>query len=516
MLLYRSTAQVLLTLYDTPLLKDILDVTYGCIVYQEQVMQVFRTLAGYSFGRADVVRRAMAKKKHKVMQLERNAFVYGDTDENGNVLCEGAVKRGVPESVAQKIFDDMSAFSSYAFNKSHAAAYALVAYQTAYLKCHYPSEYFAALLTSVLDSAAKVSQYTAECRRLKISVLPPSVNESGEYFTPTPNGIRFGLLAIKNLGRGLIEKLIAEREENGNYTSMYDFCRRNCGREFNRRALEGLIKSGALDGLGANRRQMIYHIDQVMSVAEEEQRFAGNGQLDMFGAVGEKSELELQPMDEMPIFQLLSLEKEATGLYLSGHPMDEYSAFVARGGFTKTIDLNSGKISDGKRVVTAGVLGSVKVRQLKNKNIMATTTLEDVHGSVSITIFADAYSRYRPILHEGSIVVLTGKVSAREDRDTEILCEKLEPIPESAAGKAPPKKQPQKGLYLRISSIDAPELTSVKELLAQHRGESRVFIVCLDSGKRFEAPPNLKCSFSQRLKNDLEQLLGAENVRFVN
>ena len=501
--------------YDTPLLKDILDVTYGCIVYQEQVMQVFRTLAGYSFGRADVVRRAMAKKKHKVMELERNAFVYGDTDENGNVLCEGAVKRGVPEQVAQKIFDDMSAFSSYAFNKSHAAAYALVSYQTAYLKCHYPAEYFAALLTSVLDSASKVSQYTAECRRLGIQVLPPSVNESREYFTPTPSGIRFGLLAIKNLGRGVIDKLIAEREENGRYTSMYDFCRRNCGREFNRRALEGLIKSGALDGLGANRRQMIYHIDQVMSVAEEEHRFAGNGQLDMFGAVGEKSELELQPMDEMPIFQFLALEKEATGLYLSGHPMDEYAAFVARSGFAKTTELNSGKIGDGKRVVIAGVLSAVKVRQLKNKNIMATTAIEDVHGSVAVTLFADAYSRYRPILHDGSIVVLTGKVSAREDRDTEILCEKLESIPESQAGKPMPKKRIKSGLYIRIPDMDSPELERVKQLLSQNRGESKVFIVLTSNGKRFEAPDSLRCSFTQSLKDELEALLGVENVRFV-
>ena len=503
--------------YDTPLLKPILDVTYGCIVYQEQVMQVFRSLAGYSFGRADVVRRAMAKKKHKVMQLERNAFVYGDKDENGNVLCEGAVNRGVPEKVAQKIFDDMSAFSSYAFNKSHAAAYALVAYRTAYLKCHYPAEYFAALLTSVLDSASKLSLYTAECKRMGLAVLPPSVNESYEHFTATPKGIRFGLLAIKNLGRGLINKLITERESGGKYTSMYDFCLRNCGRDFNRRALEGLIKSGALDNLGANRRQMIYHIDQVMSVAEDEKKYSGNGQLDMFGAVGEKSELTLQPMDEMPVFQLLALEKEAAGLYLSGHPMEEYSEFVRRGKFIKSTDLNARRVADGKRVVFAGVLGDVKVRQLKNKNIMATTAIEDVYGAVGVTIFADAYTRYRPLLHDGSIVLLTGRVSEHEDRDIEIICEKIEAIPESAAGKsvsAPNKIK--NGLYLRIESLNAPEFAQVKQILSDNHGNTAVYVVCLDTGKRFEAPEALKCNCSDDLISHIALILGEENVKFVN
>lgn len=500
--------------YDTPLLKPILDVTYGCIVYQEQVMQVFQALAGYSFGRADVVRRAMAKKKHAVMQQERSAFIYGDTDENGNILCEGAIKRGVSEAKAQKIFDDMSAFSSYAFNKSHAAAYALVAYQTAYLKCHYPSEYFAALLTSVLDNASKISLYTAECKRLGIAMLPPSVNESYEHFTATQSGIRFGLLAIKNLGKGIIERLIREREENGEYTSVYDFCLRNSGREFNRRALEGLIKSGALDNLGANRRQMIYNIDHIMTVAEREQRFAGNGQLDMFSEVGEKSELTLSPMDEMPQFQLLALEKEATGLYLSGHPMDEYKDFAKRRGFTSSTDILSRRVGDGKRVVFAGVLSDVKVRQLKNKNILASTTIEDVNGAVGVTIFADAYTRYRPLLHSGSIVLLTGRVSEHEDRDVEIVCEKVEAIDEETA-RATPKKQTEKGLYLRVESLEALESLKVKEILAESKGDSAVFIVCNDTKKRFKAPPLLNCRADSKLLSRLEGILGKENVKFV-
>ncbi|MBR4973075.1 MAG: DNA polymerase III subunit alpha, partial [Clostridia bacterium] len=272
--------------YETPLLKPILDVTYGCIVYQEQVMQVFRALAGYSLGRADIVRRAMAKKKHDVMRREREFFLYGEKDNDGNIITEGAISRGVSKEAAERIFDDMSSFSSYAFNKAHAAAYSFVAYRTAYLKCHYPSEYFSALMTSMMDSFSKISQYTAECKKNGIKVLPPSVNKSESGFTPDGKNIRFGLSAVKNLGVGLIEKLIAERKLNGEYTSMYDFCLRNYSREFNRKALEGLIKSGALDGLEDNRRQMLYNIEGVISAVENEKRFSGDGQLNLFEEMG--------------------------------------------------------------------------------------------------------------------------------------------------------------------------------------------------------------------------------------
>ncbi len=430
--------------YDTPLLKPILDVTYGCIVYQEQVMQICRALAGYSLGRADVVRRAMAKKKHAVMQKERSAFVYGEKDEQGNVLCEGAIARGVPEAVAQKIFDDMSAFSSYAFNKSHAAAYALVAYRTAFLKCHYPAAYFAALLTSVLESAGKIAEYTAECKRLGIAVLPPSVNESGKTFTATSGGIRFGLLAVKNLGRGVIDHLIRERE-NGKYVSMYDFCIRNAGRDLNRRAVEGLIKSGAMDGLEKNRRQMLCNLERVLSAAESEQRFAGNGQMNLFGTAF-AAEPELEPMEEMEFSQLLQFEKEATGLYLSGHPTDAYKGFMARGNYTPIGDIAEHRLPDGKRVTVVGVLSECRVRQLKNKSVMASTTAEDLTGTVGITVFGDTYSRFRPLLVAGTVVLLSGKVSEREDREAELLLERVEPLPEDAARISLPEKRVRAGL----------------------------------------------------------------------
>ena len=251
--------------YKTPLLKDILDVTYGCMIYQEQVMQIFRKLAGYSYGRADIVRRAMSKKKHKVMEQERKNFIYGLVHEDGSVECEGAVKRGVNEKIANELFDEMSSFASYAFNKSHAAAYAYVAYQTAWLKCHYPCEFMAALLTSVLDSAGKVSGYIAECSRIHIAVLPPHVNESLEGFTVVDDRIRFGLLAVKNLGRGFIKGILEERKTGGPFTSFYSFCKRIYGgKDVNRRALESLVKCGALDGLDANRRQMLQSLPVVM------------------------------------------------------------------------------------------------------------------------------------------------------------------------------------------------------------------------------------------------------------
>lgn len=495
--------------YEAPLLEPILKVTYGCIVYQEQVMQVFRSLAGYSLGRADVVRRAMAKKKHEVMEKEREAFIYGETDENGRVVCEGCVKRGIDAATAQRIFDDMSDFSSYAFNKSHAAAYALVAYQTAYLKCHYPAEYFSALLTSVLDSSYKLSLYTAECKRIGLKILPPSVNESYEDFTAASGGIRFGLLAIRNLGRQLVERLISERESGGKYTSVYDFCLRNTGRELNRRALEGLIKSGAMDALADNRRQMIYNIDKILAVAENESRVSGNGQLDLFSAAGERAELSLPKTDEMPRAQLLALEKEATGLYLSGHPMDDYEYIYRTDNIARCIDINSHSYPDGRRVTAAGVLGDIRVRQLKNGNIMASTVLSDPSGEIALTVFAECYSSFRPLLHSGSIVAVSGKLSEREDRDVELICEKVSTLPPPSASR---KKQIKPGLYLRVPEIGSKEMQEIKAILSGGRGETPVVILSAKENKRYSAA----CNYNEELIKKLTEKLGETNVKYID
>lgn len=500
--------------YPTPLLKPILDVTYGCIVYQEQVMQVFRTLAGYSFGRADIVRRAMAKKKHDVMEREREFFLYGEKDSNGKLICEGAIKRGVPKEAAIKIFEDMSSFSSYAFNKAHAAAYSFIAYRTAYLKCHFPAEYFAALMTSMMDNAGKISLYTAECRRIGITVLPPSVNESLAGFTPVDGKIRFGLMAIKNLGLGLIEKLIFEREENGRYTSMYDFCLRNHSREFNRKALEGLIKSGAMDGLEDNRRQMLYNIEGTLAAVEAELKFSAQGQLNLFEEMGSPNVYVPHKMPEMDTDLKLALEKEATGLYLSGHPMDKYMSYLENAGFARTPDILSGRYSDGTRVTVAGIVSPLKVRQLKNNSLLATGQIEDIYSSVNITVFSGTYNEYKDILTLGEPVILTGRISEREDRDIEIVCEKAQLLPEHAKAQKIDGKI-RSGLYVKIPSENSPVFADLKKILSKHKGELPVFIVCTDTNKKLAAPKGLYVSFGDDLISELEVFLGKDNVKFV-
>lgn len=494
--------------YDTPLLEPILDVTYGCIVYQEQVMQVFRSLAGYSLGRADIVRRAMAKKKHDVMAREREAFVYGEKDKDGNIICEGAVNRGVPEQIAQKIFDEMSAFSSYAFNKSHAAAYAVLAYITAYLKCHYKKQYFAALLTSVLDSADKVSLYTAECKNSGIKILPPSVNESGEGFTATDEGIRFGLLAVKNLGRTLIGKLISERSSGGQYKNLYDFCTRNFGRDLNRRAIEGLIKSGAMDELGPNRRSMLLSLDKVMSVVGEENRFSSGGQIGFFDE-GDKGGIEIQTVEEMPEREKLSLEKQATGMYLSSHPMARYTALAKKRGCTPVIDIVAGRVPDGKQVKIMAVIGTLSVRTLKSGAILASVLAEDSTAGADITVFSAAYEAYKQYFTEGSIVEILGKVSRREDRNTEIICESVSSVDESELEQA---KQIER-LKIRVSSIKGPDFLAAQNVLARFSGDIPVVVFCRDSQKRFLAPKRLFVRYDEGLFSELKSILGNKNVK---
>ncbi len=501
--------------YETPLLKPILEVTYGCIVYQEQVMQVFRALAGYSLGRADIVRRAMAKKKHEVMRREREFFIYGEKDEKGNVITEGAIARGVSKEAAERIFDDMSSFSSYAFNKAHAAAYSFVAYRTAYLKCHYPAEYFAALMTSMMDSSSKISLYTANCRRNGIKILPPCVNNSESGFTPENGAIRFGLMAVKNLGVGVIERLINERKLNGNYTSVYDFCLRNYSREFNRKALEGLIKSGAMDAFGENRRQMLYNIEGVLAAVENERRFSAEGQLNLFEEMDSPNTFVPEKMDEMEESLKLELEKEATGLYLSGHPMNKYAGYLSKAGICEICDIVAGKYSDGKRVSVAGIISSLKVKQLKNNNLLATALIEDISASAPITVFAKAYAEYKHILSASIPVILTGRISEREDRDTEIICEKVEQIPETAANISMPKKQFKSGLYIKIPNTDDPKFLKIKEILPRYRGDTAVIIYCTDNGKKLEAPKSLQITPSNELLAEIKGVIGENNIKLV-
>ncbi len=500
--------------YAHPLLKPILEVTYGCIVYQEQVMQICRSLAGYSFGRADIVRRAMSKKKHDVMEKEREAFIYGETDNGGNVICEGAVKRGVPEKTASEIFDAMSTFASYAFNKGHAAAYGLISYRTAYLKCHYPAQYMAALFSSVLDSAGKVMQYTAECKRLGIKILPPDVNKSMSDFYGENGCIMFGLSALKNIGYPLINKIVSEREQNGEYKSMFDFCVRCLCRDFNRRALETLIKSGAMDSLEKSRKSMLYSIDAVLAAAQSEQKQALTGQINLFDLSGEPTEFSLPIMEEMPKSELLQLEKEATGLYLSGHPMEKYEGYAKRIGSAKTIDILTGKYPDSKKIMLVALIDNVKTKTLKNGNIMAFATAEDMYSSVDITIFGTVYQSYRHLLQNGAILLINGRITEREDRPYEVLCDRISPIDESVLNSIS-AFQKGKTVYIRVKSINAPEVAEILKILKQNRGNSTVTLYSEDTKKKFSPPDNIKIRCEDDVIEKLMKIVGNNNVKTV-
>ena len=530
--------------YAHPLLKPILDVTYGCIVYQEQVMQIFRELAGYSLGRADVVRRAMSKKKHDVMERERAIFIHGLTDEQGKIQVEGCVRRGVPEAVADAIFEDMSSFASYAFNKSHACAYALVAYQTAWLKCFYPKEYMAALLTSVLDSG-KVVGYINECERLGIQVLPPSVNESRSAFTVAGDHIRFGLLAVKNLGRGLIAELVREREAGGPFAGFYDFCRRMSPyREFNRRALESLIKCGAMDGLGANRRQMLEGMNQMLDQLDEDNRRNLDGQLGFFDdpAAQGMGEPALPAAAEYAYAALLEMEKEVTGMYMSGHPLKPYADAYRRPGISRTQDIlqsaeeqeAGGRTADGAAVTLLGMVGTVRSQTTRSNARMAYAMVEDLYGSMELIVFPKVLEEYGGLLQTGRIVVAQGRISLREDEAPKLICDRLldAPDPEHLPAFGPPgrTRRPQPaaapapsaaapnarhGLYLRAPSAESPLFKRACLSLAVFDGAEPVYIRFMDTGKLVKAPQSMWVWPHEVLLEELKRILGEENVALV-
>ena len=516
------------TVYKTEKLREILEVTNGCMVYQEQVMQIFRSLAGYSYGRADIVRRAMSKKKHDVMERERQNFIYGMIREDGTVECEGCVKRGIPADVANDIFDDMSSFASYAFNKSHAAAYAYVSYQTAYLKCHYPCEFMAALLSSVLDNSAKVAEYTNECNNLGIKVLPPHVNESLEGFTVSDGNIRFGLLAIKNLGRNFIKNIIAERRL-GKFTSFYDFCSRMHGADFNKRAVESLVRCGALDGLGANRRQMLMGMNEIIDELDSKKKRNIEGQIglfDMGSDLAKHSEPQLRYFDEFPLYELLSMEKETTGLYLSGHPMSEYTEMAAKLCCAKVSDLNSSDsdnavYKDGERVKTMGIITHVKKKVTKSDTTMAFVDLEDITGSIEVVVFPKTLLQNSPLIAEGKVVVIKGRLDVRDDEPPKLICEFIS-TPESAQDELPVKtsseaktqsdKKKKSGLFLRFSSENCPELIQAEKLLSIFDGRTPLYYYFADKKEYRNLPFERFVDVNEPLLDELKKVLGEENV----
>ena len=407
--------------YKHPSLRPILEVTYGCIVYQEQVIEIFRSLAGFSLGQADNIRRAMSKKKHKVIDAERVAFVRGDPSRR----IDGAVARGIPEDVANSIYDEILDFASYAFNKAHAVSYAIVVYRTAYMKRHYPQAYMAALLSSILDNGTKLAEYSAECRNMGIRLLPPDVNASDADFTVAGEDLRFGLVAIKSIGWGAIHSLVREREANGPFQSFADFVRRMNGKELNRRAIENLIRAGAFDSLGVSRRALLQMAEPVIDSVSRAERDNISGQLDLFGGDDGESPAAAIPIPDVPEFtprELMAMEKETTGLYLSGHPMDEYRQTVARlgavpiGAILSDFDGEDGPVRfrDEQTVCLAGVVQSVKTRPTKNNSLMSYVTLEDDSGSMELIAFQKALDSCGDCLKENNALLVRGRISVRD------------------------------------------------------------------------------------------------------
>ena len=520
------------TVYKTEKLREILEVTYGCMIYQEQVMQIFRSLAGYSYGRADIVRRAMSKKKHDVMEKERKNFIYGIVREDGTVECDGCVKRGIPAEVANDIFDDMSSFASYAFNKSHATAYAYVAYQTAYLKCHYPCEFMAALLSSVLDNTDKVTEYTDECNRIGIKILPPNVNESNDNFTVSNGNIRFGMLAIKNLGRSFIRNIISERNA-GKFTSFYNFCSRMHGSDFNKRAVESLIKSGALDGLGANRRQMLMAMNEIIDELDSKKRRNVEGQIGLFDSVGGESysESALKFFDEFPQSELLAMEKSTTGLYLSGHPMASHAELAASMGCVRIAELaNSGENihsshKDGERTKIMGIITEVKKKITKSDTTMAFVDVEDTSGSIEIIVFPKVLTENAMMLETGRILVFYGRLDVRDEEPSKLICEHIYTLEaakdyfsqKSVQGSdsiAGPVRKRRSGLFLKFPTEGTPEQIQAEKLLAIFDGRVPLYYYFADTGKYVHQPYERSVDVNEPLINELKRLLGEENVVF--
>ncbi len=505
--------------YKTPQLEHILDVTNGCIVYQEQVMQICRELAGFSYGQADLVRRAMSKKKHDVIEKERQHFVHGNTEPGHE--CAGCVANGISETVANAIFDDMSSFASYAFNKAHAAAYAVVAYQTAYLKRHYPREFMAALLTSVLDNTGKVIEYTAECQRMGIRVLPPDINASDAGFTVEGKDIRFGLLALKNVGRNLIATVVRERSGTP-YRSLYDFCKRLHGTEINRRAVESMIKSGAFDNLEAKRRSMMDGVEGILKSVESEARRNLDGQIDLFGALDGEQESGRNVYklpdsgEEYPYDILLQMEKEVSGLYLSGHPLDHYRPVIEKVSTCRISELvgENAHAYDEQNVTLVCTVVRTKTINTKAGGMMAFITVEDLSGSMEVLAFPKVLLAASEAVHDNAVVVIKGRVSYKEDEPSKLIADSIVDVERYEPDKIKTDiKSTKNGLWLKLSSMRSESFEETKNLLQIFEGNFPVYMYFEDTKQRMLAPKSLWCTQSDLLVSELERVLGAGNVK---
>lgn len=513
--------------YKHPLLKPILEVTYGCIVYQEQVIEIFRRLAGFSLGQADIIRRAMSKKKHAVIDAERIAFVHGDPSRN----IAGAIANGVPEKVANSIYDEIIDFASYAFNKAHAVSYAIVTYRTAYMKCHYPCEYMAALLTSVLENSTKIAEYIAECKAMGIDLLPPDVNESEANFTVSGKNIRFGLVAIKGIGRGFIQALEQERSLEGRFSGFYDFCRRMHGKELNRRALENLIKAGAFDTMGYSRRALITIYDTVLTSINADVAKNIAGQMDLFSDFSEeeepeREEIQIPNVEEYTKREKMAMEKEVTGLYLTGHPMDEFHDAVKKigavpiGEILTDFSQESGPehYHDNQRITLTGVINSVKTRTTKNNTLMAYVELEDDTGTMEMMVFEKTINTSSRNMIANNAIVAKGRISARDEKEPILMADEILPLnlevleqEKNGSNNSVPKQEKEpthKTLWVKVQSQKDPAIKRIQLILNMFPGTDPLVLYCCEEKRKL----GTKCVIHPALVEELQELVGPDNV----
>ena len=498
--------------YDCPQLEPILSPTYGCIVYQEQVMQIVRDLAGYTLGRSDLVRRAMAKKKAAVMAKERENFVYGNEEEG----VPGCIANGISEQVANKIYDEMTDFAKYAFNKSHAAAYAVVSYQTAWLKYYYPVEFMAALMTSCIDNPSKVSEYILNCRQMGIRILPPDINRSTGSFSVEDGSIRYGMAAVKGIGKPVMEAIVEERARGGLFSSLKDFCQRLSGKEVNKRTIENFIKAGAFDSFGGTRKQFMMIYVQVMDTVNQEKKSSMTGQMSLFDIMGEEDkksfEIRLPDVGEYAKESKLAFEKEVLGVYISGHPLEEYADVWKKNITAATSDFypmeESGlpKVRDGAKVIVGGMITEKTIKYTKNNKVMAFITLEDLVGTVEVVVFPRDYERNAALIETDSKVFIMGRVAAEDDKASKLICEKIvsfDQVPRELWIQFADRKQYEQ------------EVAELYDTLRQSDGSDHVVVYLRAEKQMKHLPASRSVEIEDNLIGILREKYGAENVKVV-
>ena len=496
--------------YSYPQLEPILEPTYGCIVYQEQVMQIVRDLGGYTLGRSDLVRRAMSKKKQAVMEKERANFIYGNEEEQ----VPGCVAKGIPEEAASKIYDEMMDFAKYAFNKSHAACYAVVAYQTAFLKYYYPVEFMAALMTSVIDNSEKVAEYIMVCKSMGITILPPDINQGESGFSVNGRSIRYALTAIKSVGRPVIDAVVEERRERGPYVNLKDFITRVAQKDVNKKAMENFIKAGAFDSLPGTRKQFMSAYVQIMDHIIKDRKNNMAGQMSLFDLVDdsqkEEFDVKLPDVGEYSKEMLLSFEKEVLGVYISGHPLEEWEELWKKGITNTTADFmlkeEDGEtvVKDNMSVTIGGMIADKKIKYTKNDKIMAFLTLEDLLGSVEVIVFPKDYEKYHEKLTEDNKVFIKGRVSLEEDKDGKLICERVTPFDEV-----------QRKLWIKFKTRQEYEenVGELYKMLADSDGQDGVVIYIEDPKSMKQLPPNKNVNADEKLISELMGRFGNENIK---